>query len=184
MNRRDFIKKTGLTTGLSLTAPYFMRNGLFARGLSSSAEHVVLVMFAGGVRQQESVLQRYLTDSQGLVGSVYEGNIMYNLLNGAPPQDKIVYGLDPSIGPQGSLPIPPILTTSLQSQGILFPEVQAAGTGHYSGLVTLLTGRRNVTQGLRNRPRNPTIFEYARKHANLNARDVWMVGNRIGNSLP
>ena len=184
MNRRDFIKKAGLTTGLSLTAPYFMRNGLLARGLSSSAEHVVLVMFAGGVRQQESVLQRYLTDSQGLVGSVYEGNIMYNLLNGAPPQDKIVYGLDPSIGPQGSLPIPPILTTSLQSQGILFPEVQAAGTGHYSGLVTLLTGRRNVTQGLRNRPRNPTIFEYARKHANLKATDVWMVGNRIGNSLP
>ena len=48
---------------------------------------------------------------------------MYNLLNGQAPQDKIVYGLDPSIGPQGSLPIPAILTTSLQSQGILFPEV-------------------------------------------------------------
>ena len=73
MNRRDFIK-TGLTTGLSLTAPYFMRNGLCAWTIGS-AEHVVLVMFAGGVRQQESVLQRYLTDSQGLVGSVWKHHI-------------------------------------------------------------------------------------------------------------
>ena len=184
MNRRDFVKKAGLTAGLSLASPYIMKNGLFARGAMSSADHVVLVMFAGGVRQQESVLQRYLTDSQGLTGSIYEGNIMYNLLNGQAPQDKIVYGLDPGVGPQGSLPIPAILNSSLQSQGILFPEVKAAGTGHYSGLVTLLTGSRSVTQGLRNRPSNPTIFEYARKHANLGATDVWMIGNRIGNSLP
>ena len=125
MNRREFVKKAGLTAGLSLASPYIMKNGLFARGAMSSADHVVLVMFAGGVRQQESVLQRYLTDSQGLTGSIYEGNIMYNLLNGQAPQDKIVYGLDPGVGPQGSLPIPAILDSSLQSQGILFPEVTA-----------------------------------------------------------
>ena len=42
--------------------------------------HVVFVAFAGGVRQQESVLQQYLDGSQDYPSA---GNIMYNLLDGA-----------------------------------------------------------------------------------------------------
>ena len=53
------------------------------------ADHVVFVFLAGGVRQQESVLQQYLDGSQDYPSS---GNIMYNLLEGSSPNDKIVYG--------------------------------------------------------------------------------------------
>ena len=55
------------------------------------ADHVVFVLFAGGIRQQESVLQQYLAGSQN---EDIPGNIMYNMLNGDPPEDKIAYGLD------------------------------------------------------------------------------------------
>ena len=48
-------------------------------------DHVVMVAFAGGVRQQESILRRYVDDSQG---EPYPGNIMYNLLSGKPPWPK------------------------------------------------------------------------------------------------
>ena len=58
------------------------------------ADHLVFVAFAGGVRQQESVLQRYLLDSQDYPS---EGNILYNLLNGDAPTDKIVYGTDGTV---------------------------------------------------------------------------------------
>ena len=61
---------------------------LFASSGFRTSNHVVFVAFAGGVRQQESVLQRYLDDSQNYPSS---GNIMYNILDGAAPTDKIVY---------------------------------------------------------------------------------------------
>ena len=91
MDRRKFIKRAGAAAAGTIIAPYILPSGrLFAAsGGSGLAQHVVLVMFAGGVRQQESVLQRYLGDSQG---EPYEGNILYNLLDGAPPTQKIVYG--------------------------------------------------------------------------------------------
>lgn len=185
MDRRRFIKKASVATAGSILFPTILPSGtLFAQTGSPMADHIVYVLFAGGVRQQEAVLQRYLTDSQGLQGSGYEGNIMYNLLDGAPPQNKIVYGTDPAVGLRGSQPIPPILSQTIQSQGTLFPEVKAAGVGHYSGLVTLLTGSSLINQGLRQRPIYPTIFEYARRHLGYKASDVWFVGNGIGNSTP
>ncbi len=185
MNRRKFIKKAAVATAGSMVIPTILpSSAVFAQTGSPMAGHVVYVMFAGGVRQQESVLQRYLTDSQGLQGSVYEGNVMYNILNGQAPQQKIVYGTDPAQGLAGSQPLPPILSQSIQTLGTLFPEGTAAGVGHYSGLVTLLTGSSLVNQGLRQRPIHPTIFEYARKHLNYKASDVWFVGNGIGNSTP
>jgi len=66
-----------------MVLPYILPTGrLFAATGSQLAQHVVMVMFAGGVRQQESVLQTYLGQSQGIP---IEGNIMYNMLNGAAP---------------------------------------------------------------------------------------------------
>lgn len=182
MKRREFIKKVTAASIASAVSPYVLNSAPLPK--SGVGPYIVFVAFAGGVRQQESVLQRYLTDSQGLNGSAYEGNIMYNMLNGASPADKIVYGTNPSSGLAGSQPIPKILNQSLQSQGTLFREVQAAGVGHYSGLVTLLTGSKFVNQGLRQRPAMPTIFEYARKFMELNATDTWFIGNGIGNSTP
>jgi len=185
MKRRKFIKTTGALAAGAAFFPTILPSGIInARTGSAYADHVVFIFFAGGVRQQESVLQRYLTDSQGLTASGYEGNIMYNMLNGGAPTRKIVYGTNPVSGPRGSVPIPPILSSTLQSQGLLFPEVRAAGVGHYTGLCTLTTGSAVTYQGLRQRPTSPTIFEYARKYLDLKATDVWFLGNTIGNSIP
>lgn len=179
MRRRDFIKKAGAVAGAAFAAPYILPTGrLFAAsGGGGMAQHVVFVLFAGGVRQQESVLKRYLGDSQN---DPYEGNIMYNMLNGAPPELKIAYGT----GLGGINPIPSILGSTLQQQGTLFQEMRAVSTGHYGGLNSLLQGNTAATQGLTQKPLRPTIFEYLRRHAGLSATQTWFVGNTIGNSVP
>lgn len=183
MKRRKFLKTSSLATAGIIAAPYILPSGrLFAKSGSQLAEHVVYVLFAGGVRQQESVLQRYLSDSQGLP---FGGNIMLNILDGQQPgtNDKRVYGTDPPSGTPGSIPIPQILSQTLQSQGTLFPEVyfSKSGTGHYNGLTTVTSGSY-ATNGLRKRPPEPTIYEYVRRHLGLPATKVWFVGNGIGNS--
>ena len=54
MNRKNFITKSGVALGGGILAPYILPSGsLFAKSGSQKADHVVLVMFAGGVRQQE-----------------------------------------------------------------------------------------------------------------------------------
>ena len=64
MKRRKFLKNTALGT-TAITMPFILSSGrLFAASGSAMADHLVFVAFAGGVRQQESVLQRYLLDSQ------------------------------------------------------------------------------------------------------------------------
>ncbi|MFT6844486.1 MAG: hypothetical protein ACJAUV_000666 [Flavobacteriales bacterium] len=183
MERRDFIRKTGLAAGASVILPYILPSGrLFAQQEAQKAGHVVLVIFGGGVRQQESVLQRYLDDSQGYP---VQGNIMLNMFDGAPPEEKVVYG--PGIGSDGlpgSTPMDPVLSSTLQSQGTLFKEVRSTSPGHYSGLVSMLQGNTVVSQGLRQKPLLPTIFEYVRKHAGFSATETWMVGHTIRNSVP
>lgn len=168
-----------MTAG-AVALPYLLPSGrLFAKTGNALAEHVILVMFAGGVRQQESVLQRYLDDSQGMP---IQGNIMYNLLSGAAPELKIVYGTDSLL--LGDTPIPPLLNSTLQLQGVLFPEMRSGTAGHYNGLNAIVQGNTLYTQGLKQKPIHPTIFEYARRHAGFPASKVWFVGNGIGNSTP
>lgn len=179
MKRREFIKKTGLTAAGAIIAPYILPSGrLFAPTGSQMAQHVVVVAFAGGLRQQESVLQQYLDGSQE--DDPYPGNIMYNMLTGDAPTQKIVYGT----GEGGINPIPSILSDSLQTQGTLFKEVNAVSAGHYGGLNSLVQGSNVFTQGLTQRPVNPTIFEYLRRHGGYSATDVWFIGNTIGASVP
>ncbi|MCH2198974.1 MAG: hypothetical protein MK081_09320 [Flavobacteriales bacterium] len=179
MKRRDFIRKTGLTAAGALASPYILPSGrLFAPTGSRMNGHVILVMFAGGVRQQESILQRYLDDSQE--NEPYPGNIMYNMLNGQEPEEKIVYGT----GQGGINPIPQILDQTLQTQGTIFREVSALSAGHYGGLNSLIQGSTVTTQGLKNRPLNPTIFEYLRRHGGYSATDMWFIGSGISNSVP
>jgi hypothetical protein len=182
MKRRSFIKKSAATAAGAIAAPYILPSGrLFAQTGSRSAEHVVLVMFAGGVRHQESVGMRYLDDSQ--INEPYPGNIMYNMLTGAPPEMKIVYGT----GEGGISPIPTLPTftnNSLQAQGTLFQEMRAFSSGHFGGLNSIIQGVAAESQGLKQRPINPTIFEYVRRHGGYNATDVWFVGNGIDGSVP
>ena len=179
MKRRTFIKNSALGAA-AISAPFILPSSrLFAATGSRMADHVVFVAFAGGVRQQESVLQRYLDDSQEYPSA---GNIMYNIFNGTAPTDKIVYGTDGIVN--GDTPIPQLLTQTLQSQGTLFREVNASTVGHYAGVNTLLTGNYMYSQGLRNKPSMPTIFEYLRRHQGEKATKTWFIGNGIGNSLP
>jgi len=180
MRRRSFIQKASAATAGAMVLPYILPTGrLFAATGSQLAQHVVMVMFAGGVRQQESVLQTYLGQSQGIP---IEGNIMYNMLNGAAPTQKVVYGTDGSL--EGDTPIQQILGQTLQQQGTLFREVRSSHAGHYGGMNALVQGNTLFSQGLRQKPINPTIFEYVRKHMNAPASKVWFVGNGIGNSTP
>ena len=151
MNRKNFITKSGIALGGGILAPYILPSGrLFAKSGSQKADHVVLVMFAGGVRQQESILGRYLEDSQGVLGAA--GNIMPNLFEGDAPTNKIAYGASGPGLPDGSVPIPKLLTQSMEKSGLLFPEVKAQSAGHYVGLNTLLTGNVGYSQGLKVRP--------------------------------
>lgn len=184
MKRRTFLKKSALTGAGAIGVPYILPSGrLFAKTNTALADHVVVVLFAGGIRHQESMLKRYLADSQGLD---IEGNIMYNMLEGAPPELKIVYGTPTPDGQPGGQPISPILQTPLQLQGTLFPEMRfsSGGTGHFTGLSTGLTGYYGVNQGLRSRPVHPTIFEYVRRYMGASATDTWFIGNGTGNSIP
>jgi hypothetical protein len=186
IKRRQFIKKAGLAAAGTITVPYILPTGrLFATtGNPPMAEHVVFVLFAGGVRQQEAIEQLYLADSQGL--NNVEGNIMSNMLTGDAPDQKIVFGVDTPDGQPGGQPISPILQTPLDQQGTLFKEVlfSSAGTGHYVGLSTGVSGFYGTTQGLQQRPLHPTIFEYVRRYMGARATDVWFIGNGINNSTP
>jgi len=186
MNRRKFIQKAGLVTGSAFVAPYILPSGrLFAASGSQLAPHVVVFMFGGGVRQQESVLQRYLEDSQPQTSGRNPGNIMYNMFSGAPPTQKIVYGPAESYtNLPGDTPIPKVLSQSIDQQGTTFREVLANSPGHYNGFVSLLQGKTTQQQGLRQRPLFPTMFEYTRRHLNVPASKVWFIGESIKNSIP
>jgi len=180
IDRRTFLRRTALTAGSLITAPYILPTGrAFAKTGQQVAEHVVVVLLAGGIRQQEAVLQRYLADSQGLP---IEGNIMSNMLTGIAPDDKVVYGTSTA----GSIPIPQILATPLDQQGLLLPEMRFSGaaTGHYVGLSACVSGYYGATQGLQQRPLHPTMFEYLRRHAGVKATETWFVGNGLTGSIP
>ena len=185
MKRREFIKKATLTAAGAFVAPYILPSGrLFAPSGAQIAPHVVLIMYAGGIRNQETVDQLYLSQSQHTWNPIpalnVTGNIMPNMLTGAAPGSKVVYGT----GLSGNTPISPILSTSLQSQGVLFKEVNAVAAGHYGGSIALLQGNTNLAQPLLDRPKTPTIFEYLRKHGGYKATDTWFLGNSLGNSVP
>lgn len=182
MNRKEFIKRSGLTVAGGISIPYILPSGrLFARTNAPKAEYVVLVMFAGGVRQQESILQRYLEDSQQVTGAA--GNVMSNIFNGAAPTKKIVYGTDPGSGTPGSDPIPRILPQTMESMGTVFREVNAQSAGHFVGLNSMITGNPGYNQGLKQRPKYPTVFEYCRRHAGFKATDCWLIANTLTNSF-
>jgi hypothetical protein len=185
MKRRKFISTSSMATAGALTMPYILPSGLLRTATAPPlSEYVVFVLFAGGVRQQESVLKRYLAEGQN---ENVEGNIMYNMLTGAPPNDKIAYGQDDTVNNIiGGIPIDPILQTPLDQIGTLFPEVRFSkgGAGHFNGLSTGVSGNYYASQGLRNRPFSPTIFEYLRRHAGFKATDCWYVSVSISGSRP
>jgi hypothetical protein len=163
MKRRDFVKKVGLTAAAAVAVPYILPSGrLFAATGSRRANHVVFVLFAGGVRNLESVHKN-------------DGNLMPNLLNG---NEAISSDIVNSMSP---LPASP-LTQPLQNFGTLYKNFRFSDgpTGHFNGHTTAITGQHtNNTLSLREHPTSPTVFELYRKHTNPkgSALNTWWVSH-------
>ncbi len=171
INRRQFIQKAGLATAGSFIAPYILPTGrLFAASGTRLADHVVFVLFAGGLRNQETVHQMYL-QGQGLGNS---GNIMPGTFNGAAPSANLLYN-----------PWEPVSSITLQQQGTLFQEMRYANgpTGHYNGHTVAMTGKYTETGlNLNINPEFPTVFEYYRKHSDPvhSAKKAWWISEGLG----
>jgi hypothetical protein len=163
--RRNFLKKTALAATGAFVAPYILPGGrLFAATGNRIANHVVFCLFAGGIRNIESVGQE-------------RGNLLPSLLGGAGTVDPIIAsGMDPLPGTPGN---------SLKSQGTLFRQFRYAQgpTGHFNGHSTALTGNYTLQDlSIKEPPKMPTVFEYYRKHSSptQNALNAWWVSNALG----
>ncbi|HLP53128.1 MAG TPA: hypothetical protein VK154_19705 [Chitinophagales bacterium] len=165
MKRKQFIKNAALTAAGSMVVPYILPSGrLFAATGSRRANHVVFCLFAGGVRNLESVYKA-------------EGNLMRNTLSGTE-------SISPDIAP-GITQLPLIASSPLQTQGTLYKEFRYANgpTGHYNGHTTAITGRySDESIQLKQPPKYPTIFEYYRKHTSptTSALNAWWISNQLG----
>ncbi len=163
MKRRDFIKKVGLTSVGVLGAPYILPSGiLFAATGSRKVNHVVFYLFAGGVRNWESVQKA-------------DGNLMPNMLSGS---ESITSDI---AGSMSVLPSSPV-ASPLQTAGTLFREFRFSDgpTGLYNGHTTAITGQHTTTAlNLRAAPEIPTIFELYRKHNNFSASatNAWWISH-------
>lgn len=162
MKRRSFIRNAALTGAGMIAAPYILPGGrLFAASGSRIANHVVFCMFAGGIRNLDSVQKA-------------EGNLMRGLLTGAE-------SLSPDIAAQMH-PLPALPGASLQTQGTLFKEFRykSGPSGHYNGHTTALTGRyTDNSLSLLERPPYPTVFELYRKHSSpdKSAMNAWWISH-------
>ncbi len=166
MNRRKFVKSLGLSAAGAFAVPYILPSGrLFAATGTRLANHVVLCLYAGGVRNLESIDKA-------------EGNLMPNILRGTE-------SISPDILP-GFDPVPaPVLATPLQDYGTLFKGFRYANIspGHYQGHFTAITGRYTGYDINFNQPAAyPTLFEYYRKHnsPSNSALNAWWVSDHIG----
>ena len=165
MDRRKFIKKSALVAAATIGVPYILPTGrLFAATGARKANHVVFCLYAGGVRNFESVQKA-------------EGNLMPFSLTGS---ESISSDIAPGMS---SLPSP--TGPKLQTFGTLYKEFRfkEGPTGHFNGHTTAMTG--NYTNGdvkLRQPPDFPTVFEYYRKHADpaKTAANAWWVSDSLG----
>ncbi len=165
MKRRNFIRATGLAAAGAIAAPYILPTGrLFAASGTRKANHVVFCMFAGGVRNFESVQKA-------------EGNLMINTLSGSESISGDIASAIPNL--------PLVGGPKLQTMGTMFKEFRYAQgpTGHFNGHSTAITGRySDVELNLKSNPEYPTVFELYRKHSSpqQSALNAWWVSNALG----
>ena len=165
MGRRNFIKKATLGTAGIIGVPYILPAGrLFASTGVRKANHVVFCLFAGGVRNQESVHKM-------------DGNLMpYTLKGSEGISTDIVSGINF---------VPPNTGGTLQEQGTLYKEfrMKYGPTGHYGAHATAMTGvYTGENLNINANPQYPTIFELYRKHNSptMSAKNAWWVSNSLG----
>ncbi len=167
MERRNFIKKVGLTATAAFAAPYILPSGrLFAATGTRKAEHVVVCLYAGGVRSLESHKH-----ANGIYGNMMPYTFSGNPIPLAGVNAANVFGT-----PSGP---------TLQEQGTLFNEFRLNNgpTGHYNGHATVLTGVYTDTNlQINSNPQYPTLFELYRKHnsPSMSALNAWWVSNSLG----
>jgi hypothetical protein len=164
INRRNFLKNTGIAAAAAITAPYILPTGrLFAASGNRRVNHVVLCLFAGGVRNLEAMQKA-------------EGNLLRNILPGSETISPDILG--------GMTPLPSP-GTPLLNYGTLFKEFRynAGPTGHFNGHTTAITGNYTTTDlNIKMPPKFPTVFEYYRKHntPKNNALNAWWISNMLG----
>lgn len=165
MKRRTFIRKAGMTAaGVALFPTILPAGTVFAKTGARKVNHVVFCLFAGGVRNLESVQK-------------IDGNLMPYTLNGSESISPDI------IGGMSSLPMNN--GSTLQSESTFFKEFRYAQgpTGHYNAHGTAITGNyvlENVQ--IKEPPKNPTIFELYRKHnsSSNSALNAWWVTDSLG----
>ncbi len=161
MNRRQFIRKAGMATAGAFAMPYILPGGsLFAPTGFRKANHVVFCLFAGGIRNRESIYKN-------------DGNLMPNILKG---NESISSDISGSMSSLGASP----LSSPLQNFGTLYREFRynQGPTGHFNGHTTAVTGKyTDNSLSLLERPSSPTIFELYRKHnsPSMSALNSWWV---------
>jgi hypothetical protein len=167
MQRREFIKKAGIATAGAFAVPYILPSGrLFAASGIRRVDHVVFCLFAGGVRNLESIQKA-------------EGNLMTNMLAGTE-------SITPDIATyMDILPGSPLGTAKLQDFGTLFKNFKYAvgPTGHFNGHTCAVTGQyTNTDLNFKDHPKTPTIFEFYRKYnsPSQTALKSWWVSNTLG----
>ena len=157
------MKSAALTAAGSIVMPYILPTGrLFARTGSRKANHVVFCLFAGGVRNLESM-------------QMAEGNLMTNTLNGTASISSDIAA--------GMTSLPQLASNRLQNQGTLYTNFSYAQgpTGHYNGHTTAITGKytdNNIQ--IQQPPPYPTIFEYYRKFNSASALNAWWICDQLG----
>ena len=165
MERREFIRNLGLGAAATIGVPYLLPSGrLFASTGARKVNHVVFCLFAGGVRNLESVHK-------------VDGNLMpYTLKGNEGISSDIVSGID--FVPQNT-------GLTLQEQGTLYKEfrMKYGPTGHYGAHATAMTGvYTGENLNINANPQYPTIFELYRKHNSpgMTAKNAWWVSNSLG----
>ena len=163
-SRRKFVQNSLLYGSGALAIPSYLKGGnrLFSTS-NRKVNHVVLCLFAGGIRNFESLEQR-------------EGNLMPNTLIGEGPiHSSIASGID-------TMPLP--CSRPIASQGVLFNKFKYDSpiTLHYNAHASILTGRYIQDIELMKPAPHPTLFEMYRKHHALrsNHSNTWWVCDQGG----
>ena len=163
MKRRSFIRNISLGAAATIGVPYLLPTGrLFAATGSRVADHVVFCLFAGGVRNLESVHQ-----------DPY-GNLMPCTLEGSPYN---IAGIDKIKNESG-------FGQTLQEQGTLYKEFRfkEGSTSHYGAHATAMTGIYTGNVNINTHPQHPTIFELYRRNnsESMSAKNAWWVSDSEG----
>jgi hypothetical protein len=172
MNRRSFLRMTGLGAGAVALSPLIkIRHGR-AGGGAFAAKRVVVVAIGGGLRLSESL-------------GMAEGATMPNLFGDVPVVPG--FGSTPAGSPRFAqeyltnappLVLPSPLTVPLHEQGTLITNLRYAegAPGHLQGQACVFSGAyNNIDNRADAHAPAPTLFEIHRRQADAPATDAWYV---------